>query len=92
MKRDEYDGMQRIGKWIRELRKATGFTQAELGYLLDSNQGVISRLERGERVPMAIVFRVLAAFGRTPNEVASYAGWWTVPPNGGAALEYRPQM
>jgi transcriptional regulator with XRE-family HTH domain len=92
MKCDDRDGLQRIGDLARDRRKALGFTQSEEAILVNWNQAGISKLERGERVPMPRLFGTLADLGVPPNEVASRAGWWTAPPNGGAAIEPRPQI
>ena len=43
--------METLGKRIQKLRKAKGFTQEELGALLEVNGKSVSKWERGVTVP-----------------------------------------
>jgi transcriptional regulator with XRE-family HTH domain len=41
------DGMELLGRWIRECRVRAGMTQAQLARLAGMHQSTLSRLERG---------------------------------------------
>lgn len=47
-----------IGSTIREQRKAKGFTQAELAYLLHCSETYLSRIENGARPSLEILIAI----------------------------------
>ena len=57
--------MNAIGQFVRDRRKANGFTQAQLGALAGTGTRLISEIERGKiTVRLDAVNRVLEAFGK----------------------------
>jgi len=55
-----------IGRFVRERRKAAGFSQQELGDLAGVGRRFVSELEQAKpTVRMSSVNLVLAAFGKT---------------------------
>ena len=55
-----------IGYFVRERRKAAGFSQAELGELAGVGRRFVSELEQAKpTVRMNSVTKVLAVFGKT---------------------------
>ena len=55
-----------IGRFVRERRKAAGFSQRELGELAGVGRRFVSELEQAKpTVRMSSVNKVLAAFGKT---------------------------
>lgn len=61
---------QEIGERVRLLRLDRGFTQVELGKLLDMNQSNLSAIERGIRgVTVNQVVRIATALGATTDEI-----------------------
>jgi len=52
--------MQRFGEKLRILRKKQGFTQHDLGNLLEVNHRFVGALERGERRPNAVMLLKLS--------------------------------
>ena len=58
--------MQAIGRFVRERRKANGFTQTQLGALAGTGTRLISEIERGKpTVRVDALNRVLETFGKT---------------------------
>jgi HTH-type transcriptional regulator / antitoxin HipB len=58
--------MQAIGHFVRERRKANGFTQTQLGALAGTGTRLISEIERGKpTVRVDALNRVLETFGKT---------------------------
>ena len=56
----------RISEFIRQRRKANGFTQQQLGELAGVGTRFVSELERGkETARLGSVNKVLAVFGKT---------------------------
>lgn len=51
---------------LREIRRAKGWSQAELAYRLDCDQSIISRIERGERSVTLERLRSIAAALEVP--------------------------
>jgi HTH-type transcriptional regulator / antitoxin HipB len=55
-----------IGRFVRERRKASGFTQGELGDLATVGRRFVSELEQAKpTLRMSSVNKVLAVFGKT---------------------------
>lgn len=55
-----------IGRYVRERRKAAGFSQAELGELAGVGRRLVSELEQDKpTVRMDSANKVLAVFGKT---------------------------
>lgn len=58
-----------LGKVVSALRGRRSWTQAELAFRVGIGQSTISRIESGQIIPDAFVFRQLAqAFGMSPDE------------------------
>lgn len=58
-----------FGRRLRELRKARGLTQTDVGERLDMPQTVIARYEGGHTDPTwAMVLRIAKALGVKPND------------------------
>lgn len=58
------DSKQRVGKKIREARKAKGFTQEDLAKLLDVSRVVVSDYETGKQnLTLDTIDRVANALG-----------------------------
>lgn len=51
---------KRLGERIRLARVSSKMSQADLGKLISLSQDSISRFERGETIPDAIVMQVIA--------------------------------
>ncbi len=49
-----------LGRVVAYLRQQKGWNQAQLAQALGTTQSTVSRIERGEVVPDALVFRSLA--------------------------------
>lgn len=49
-----------LGKRIRALREARGWTQVEMGEFLGLNRGHLSEIEMGKRAPGLITLQILA--------------------------------
>lgn len=71
------DLARKLGRRIRQLRKARGFTQAALAERLDISENYLGSLERGNRyLSLQLVERIAGAFGvpvlelfRFPKEI-----------------------
>lgn len=59
-----------VGKRIRSFRKARGFTQADLGELVDLPQPYVGGIERGERnISLETMHKLLNALNITPADL-----------------------
>jgi DNA-binding XRE family transcriptional regulator len=54
-------GMKRFGGKLRTLRKRDGLTQQQLGARLGVRQAYIAQLEKGQKIPNALLLIKLAA-------------------------------
>lgn len=61
---------QRLGASIRRLRKARGWSQAELAEKVDVSLDYVSLLERGRRLPaLGVLVQISEIFGVSVDEV-----------------------
>jgi transcriptional regulator with XRE-family HTH domain len=59
-----------VGRRVRELREAKGWTQEELGFRSGLHRNYVGGLERGERnVGIETVAKLAAALGVRPSEL-----------------------
>lgn len=61
-----------IGNRIRETRKASGYTQAELAQVLEISESYVALLEKDRRNPS---IEVLIALGKTLGVTLDYLVW-----------------
>ena len=71
--------MKRLGTRLRGLREQAGLTQTQLSKDTQVSQNYISAIERGDvnSPDMEILCLIGGKFGLTPNDIATYAGWWS---------------
>lgn len=61
-----------IGKKVRRLREALGYSREELGHILDVTPGAIAHIERNKNLPYLVTAKYLAkALGITLDELCS---------------------
>lgn len=59
-----YVFMDRFGEKLRTLRKRRGFTQGQMGELLEVSYPYVAKLERGEKMPDApMILKITNIFG-----------------------------
>lgn len=77
-----------FGTWLRQQRKtALGMTQAELAHCASCSEGMIGKIEKGERRPAReLAERLIEGLDIAPSERATYVAWarGLAPGNGGA--------
>ena len=75
---------ERIGRYVRMLRRARGLTLMQLAALADLSQPFLSQLERGQARPsMASLGRIAHALGSSQLELISGAATLTTGRTGG---------
>lgn len=64
------DRLRAFGDRVRELRKAKGLSQEELGERAELHRNFVGMLERGERNPTLVtLFRLADGLGVPPGEL-----------------------
>ena len=62
--------LMEVGKRLRALRKAKGWTQTDMAVHLDMNRGHISDIENGKREAGLITLQIMArGFGTTMSKI-----------------------
>lgn len=70
MSSEKHSLLVALGKRIRALREAKGWTQTDMAVTLDLNRGHISDMEQGKREPGLITLQILArGFGITMSRL-----------------------
>lgn len=63
-----------VGRALRAMRRAKGFSQDEVAGIMGTRQHTVSRYENGTRTPdLAVVYRYSAAIGVRPFDVLQLA-------------------
>jgi transcriptional regulator with XRE-family HTH domain len=64
------DGLKELGRRVRELRHARGWTQTELAARVGVKQSAIGKIERGESdIPVTTLTRLAEALGVSPGSL-----------------------
>ncbi|MEI7880439.1 MAG: helix-turn-helix transcriptional regulator [bacterium] len=59
---------KKIGGWLREKRKASNLTQAQLAGLIGCHKSIIGRYEAGRRMGIVQFIKITAALNAKPEE------------------------
>ncbi len=75
MKIDREKAQKKLGKYIREVRAAQGFSQEELAYRCGVHRTYMGAIERGERnISLLNILRISKALKIKSSELLSKAG------------------
>lgn len=64
------DNLKRFSEKLRTLRKRKGLTQQQLGDMLEVSQAYIVQLEKGQKIPNALmIIKIAQLFGVTTDQL-----------------------